>query len=284
MSRAPAQGHPAAQTRQAAQARPAARPGRGFTLLEVMVALAILAMALVAAFDVVGGALRNHERTRHLELATMLARAKLADVEARYEEDGFRDFDESDDGTFDAEGHPEVAWKVQTTKPTMEPGAEGVVKALTGADGGLEGLLGMAPGALAGGAGGGPQASSPLGAMAGPALAAIQSQLTALGEEIKKGVREVRLTVSWKEGASEESFSVVTHMVVLVPGSQAASTAAATAAAAAAAAGVLEAGANQGTGTSPRQLPAFQAKQGIDPSRALTRPGLRRRPGVQEGE
>ncbi|MCM2333530.1 MAG: prepilin-type N-terminal cleavage/methylation domain-containing protein [Anaeromyxobacteraceae bacterium] len=198
--------------------------GGGFTLLEVMVAMAILAMSLMAAFDVVGGALRNHERTRHLELATMLARAKLAEVEARFEEDGFRDFDESDEGTFDEEGHPEVSWKVATVKPTMELGAEGVVKALTGADGGLEGLLGMAPGSLggAGGKGAGAAAGAPISPLAGQALAAIQTQLTALGEEIKKGVREVRLTVSWKEGPSEESFTVVTHMVVLVPGSQAA--------------------------------------------------------------
>jgi general secretion pathway protein I len=201
-----------------------------------MVALAILAMSLVAALDVVGGALRNHERTRHLELATMLARSKLADVEAKYEEDGFRDFDETDDGTFDDEGHPEISWAVRTVKPTVELGAEGVVKALTGADGGLEGLLGLAPGSLGGQGGDGKSASAPTaaGGLAGlagagglggalganAALATIQTQLTALGEEIKKGVREVRLTVSWKEGAREESFTVVTHMVVLVPGSQ----------------------------------------------------------------
>jgi len=207
---------------------------RGFTLLEVMVSLAILAMSLVAAFDVVGGALRNHERTRHLELATLLARGKLVEVEARFEEDGFRDFEESEDGTFEEEGHPEVAWSVKTVKPTVGLGVEGVVKALTGADGGLEGLLGLAPGALGGtgdGKGsGGPTTSAMAGLQgagglagglgASAALGAIQGQLTALGEEIKKGVREVRLTVSWKEGAREESFTVVTHLVVLTPGSQ----------------------------------------------------------------
>jgi general secretion pathway protein I len=211
--------------------------GHGFTLLEVMVAMAILAMSLAAIFDVVGGALRNHERTRHLELATLLARGKLAEVEAKFEEDGFRDFDQTEEGTFDEEGHPEVAWSVIAVKPTVELGAEGVVKALTGADGGLEGLLGLTPGSLggsgptgasAGGAGGAPGggaaalASSP---MAAAALASIKVQLTALGEEIKKGVRQLRLTVSWKEGAAEEKFTVVTHLVVLVPGSQAAAAA-----------------------------------------------------------
>jgi hypothetical protein len=32
---------------------------------------------------------------------------------------------------------------------------------------------------------------------------------------VKKGVREVRLTVSWQGGATVESFDVVTHLVVL---------------------------------------------------------------------
>ena len=55
----------------------APRDGAGFTLLEVMVALAVLAMSLTAVSDVVGGALQNHLRARQLEVATMLARAKL---------------------------------------------------------------------------------------------------------------------------------------------------------------------------------------------------------------
>jgi len=43
------------------------------------------------------------------------------------------------------------------------------------------------------------------------------AQITRLGEQIKKGVREVRLTVAWKDGKRDESFTVVTHMVVLAP-------------------------------------------------------------------
>jgi len=213
-----------------------ARPARGFTLLEVMVAMGVLALGLVVAFEVVGGALQNHVRARDLQLATLLARGKLADLQAKFDQDGFRDFDESDDGSFDAEGHPEVRWEMRTVKPTVDLGAEGVIKALTGADGGLQGLLGMANAggqdgapsglaALLGGAAGAAPASSTTGApvpqssgagaLAGPAMALIQQQLTTLGEEIKKGVREVRLTVSWPDGRSTESFTVVTHLVIL---------------------------------------------------------------------
>jgi len=207
----------------------ARRAARGFTLLEVMVAMAILALSLTAAFEVVGGAMQNHLRARKLELATLLARGKLAEVEAKFEEDGFRDFDQSEDGTFSDEGHSEIRWEVKTTKPTVELGPDGVIKALTGAEGGLMGLLGLAPDGKDA-AGGGPKADA--GATLGQnpllqaAKAAIDQQLTALGEEIKKGVRQVRLTVSWDDGRATESFTVATTMVVLTPGSQKAEAAA----------------------------------------------------------
>jgi general secretion pathway protein I len=194
------------------------RAGRGFTLLEVMVAMAILALSLTAAFEVVGGAMQNHLRARRLELATLLARAKLAEVEAKFEEDGFRDFDQSEDGSFGDEGHPEIKWEVKTTKPTMELGADGVIKALTGAEGGLAGLLGLAPGGQA--SGGGPTTDPKDQPIPPQIKAIIDQQLTALGEEIKKGVRQVRLTVSWEDGRAKESFTVATTMVVLTPGSQ----------------------------------------------------------------
>lgn len=197
------------------------RAARGFTLLEVMVAMAILALSLTAAFEVVGGAMQNHLRARKLEVATLLARAKLAEVEAKFEEEGFRDFDQSEDGAFDDEGHPEIRWEVRTTKPTVDLGADGVVKALTGAEGGLMGLLGLSPdGQGAGGPGTDAAASLAASPMAQAAKAAIEQQLVALGEEIKKGVRQVRLTVSWEDGKATESFTVATTMVVLTPGSQ----------------------------------------------------------------
>jgi general secretion pathway protein I len=45
--------------------------------------------------------------------------------------------------------------------------------------------------------------------------AMVEQQLAGFAQTIKKGVRELRLTVSWKEGAREESFTVTTHLVVL---------------------------------------------------------------------
>ncbi len=205
------------------------RRNRGFTLLEVMVALAVLALALTAVSDVVGGALHNHVRARQLEVATMLARGRLAEAEATFEEDGFRDFDQTEEGTFEDEGHPEVTWKLEAIKPRLELGPDAVLKALTGIDGGVAGLLGLdakGPG-KGGGTGGGPGvgAGGPMGSLAGSplagtAVAMIQRQLTGLGETLKSGLREVRLTVGWKDGKATESFALVTYLVVLTPGAQ----------------------------------------------------------------
>lgn len=203
-----------------------ARGHRGFTLLEVMVALAVLALALTAVSDVVGGALHNQVRARQLEVATMLARGRLAEAEAASEEDGFRDFDQTEEGTFDDQGHPEITWKLEVIKPQLELGPDAVLKALTGIDGGVAGLLGLdakGQGQAGGGSGAVPSApttslaGSPL---AGPAVAMINQQLTSLGEQLKAGVRELRLTVGWKDGKAVESFTLVTHLVVLTPASQ----------------------------------------------------------------
>ncbi len=182
------------------------RPRRGFTLLEVMVALAILAGALLAVSDVVGGALRNHVRARNLEVATLLARAKMAALEDHYEAKGFRPTDEGDEGTFEDEGHPEVRWKVEVTVPPADLGPDAVLGVLTGSD---QGLKEMMPS---------PDENPQLAPFQAQLMGAMQGVLARLGDQLKRGVRRVVLTVSWPEGGAEESFAVTTHMVVLAPG------------------------------------------------------------------
>jgi general secretion pathway protein I len=185
--------------------RPAKRGwGGGFTLLEVMVALAILAGSLVAISEVVGGALRNHVRARQLDVATSLARAKMVELQAQYERKGFRDLDESDEGSFEADGHPEVRWKVDVRRPSVELGPDAVLGALTGGKS-LQDL--MPP----------PDQAPQLAPFQALITASLQGLLTRIGEQLKKGVRELRLTVSWQGAAAVESFDVVTHLVVLEP-------------------------------------------------------------------
>ncbi len=176
---------------------------RGFTLLEVMVALGILAASLVAISEVVGGALRNHVRARQLDVATLLARGKIVEAQGELERKGFKDFDEESEGTFEEEGHPEVRWKLRVQPPSVELGAEGVFRALSGKS--IDELLPP------------PDEAPQLAPIRAMMEGSIKALLTQIGEQIKKTVREVRLTVSWQSGRSTESFDVVTHLIVATP-------------------------------------------------------------------
>lgn len=169
-----------------------------------MVALAVLAGALLVVSEVVGGALRNHVRAQKLGVATMLARGKMVALLAQYERKGFRDFDESDEGTFEDDGHREIRWKVDVRRPTLDLGPEAVLATLTGGKK-LDELLPS------------PKEAPQLAPFQALLTATIQAQLTRISESLKKSAREVRLTVSWQDGAVRESFDVVTQLVVTDP-------------------------------------------------------------------
>lgn len=55
------------------------RRARGFTLIEVVVAFAILALALGALYEVFGGALKRGEASRQRELAALRAESLLSE-------------------------------------------------------------------------------------------------------------------------------------------------------------------------------------------------------------
>ncbi len=197
------------------------QPRRGFTLLEVMVALALLAAALMAIADLSGNALRNHAYARDLSAATLLARGKMAELEQKYDDEGFKDFDQEEEGDFTDAGRPDVHWRFQLVKPDGDLSADQLVSLLAGGGADAQDLIakvmgGMgAAGALTGaGAQGGATATNPL---AGVLTGLLQSQLTAFGETLKKSFREARLTVSWRDGATSHGFAVTTHLLVLNP-------------------------------------------------------------------
>jgi general secretion pathway protein I len=199
-----------------------AHAARGFTLLETVVALAILALALMAIFDLNAGAVSNHAYTKRLTVATFLARSKMTDLEQQLHDKGFSNDDDEESGDFSEEGWSQFKWRARILAPkTQGVSPEQFVSAIfnvpLSAEGG--GLDGMLEGAM--GAGG---AAGAAGAATGGGLAAamgplIQGQFTQMVDQITKSVREVHLTVSWRDGTQVESFDLVTHVVSLGPGS-----------------------------------------------------------------
>lgn len=127
----------------------------GFTLLEVMAALAILALTLVVLLSVITNNVRATARAQSLTTATFLARGKIVSLEDGLIEKGFQDLDETDEGTFVEEGFRDFGWSTAVEKiqlPTdMAMSAQQAVgdksqkkdpmQALTGMIGGLMGMF-----------------------------------------------------------------------------------------------------------------------------------------------
>src|SRR5260370_32885615 len=88
------------------------KPGvAGFTLLEIMVALAILAMTLVVLLEIVTNNVRATAHAKLTTAATFLARGKMIDLEDEILQNGFSNSDETAKGTFKEQGNPEVRWE-----------------------------------------------------------------------------------------------------------------------------------------------------------------------------
>ena len=82
----------------------------GFSLLEVMVSLAILGMSLVVISRVVTGNVVAANHARMTTAATFLARTRISMMEQSLLEYGFSEMDGEDTGDFSQEGFPGYRW------------------------------------------------------------------------------------------------------------------------------------------------------------------------------
>jgi general secretion pathway protein I len=86
------------------------RRDAGFTLLEVMIAVAILSITLVSLLSIVTGNIRATQHAKLTTTATFLARGKMVDIEDQVLETGFSTDDESAEGTFKDQQLPQFRW------------------------------------------------------------------------------------------------------------------------------------------------------------------------------
>ncbi len=203
----------------------------GFTLLEVMVAVTILGVALVAIFASEVGAVRTGARARRLTTATLLARCKMGEIEELVMREGLpavssRGTDECCEGA-EVEGF-ECEWEIERIVLPDE-----IMMGEEGEEGGgpLDGILG--------GAGGDPSAAggvplsgppSPDMLMSGAMLGgggdpvsdmAMQIAFPILKPAIEDQERRATVTVRWREGvgddAHDEELAVVQFLVAEQP-------------------------------------------------------------------
>lgn len=87
---------------------------RGFTLLEVMVAVSIIAIVMVSIVRLQGQTISMNETIRFYALAPLLAQSKLTEIILKPD-----DFEGEQSGDF-GDDYPGYAWKAQTEPLTVE--------------------------------------------------------------------------------------------------------------------------------------------------------------------
>ena len=156
----------------------------GFTLLEIMVAVSILAIALLVILDLHSGSMLTSMRAEEITTATMLARLKIREIQLDVEKDMAKGEFPSDkkemEGKFD-EPFERYTWKATIGKVEIpvppSPQGEGGEEAA-----GMDVMLKM---------------------------------FQIISEKIGEAAREIRVDVVWDELGEEQSVSMATHIVKL---------------------------------------------------------------------
>jgi len=216
---------------------PPFRQARGFTLVEVMVALAILVGALYVLVDSQAQALLSTREAGRMLTATMLAREKMDEVLVQVELDGFGDTDFEEEGDFADFG---AASDLQDLDLDLDFGDEysdyhwaWTVRQIDLALGGGGDLGGMADGLAGEGYWGEQATDEERSEVLGDKATGTQDQQRDLsdigvspdmiGEMLGNYIREVRVVVWWgDEEDGTEQVELVTHVInpfgVVVPG------------------------------------------------------------------
>lgn len=218
-----------------------ARAAPGFTLVEVMMALAILGFGLTVLIKSAAGNISNAQQAHMMGVVTDLARAKMYDLEDKLQKDGFSDTEQhEEDQAFTEEGWPQVHYSYKIEEVEL-PGfdqlqelakghaskagsgaagsgaagsGEGVVGAAgSGEDGAasafgnsaLGGMMSMFGGGF-GGAGGG-KGSGDIDSAVGASF--VQGQYTMFQQILKVSIRKVSLTIKWQVLGSDRDMKVV---------------------------------------------------------------------------
>ncbi|MBI2711859.1 MAG: prepilin-type N-terminal cleavage/methylation domain-containing protein [Bdellovibrio sp.] len=156
---------------------------QGFTLLEVLIAIMIMAMALGSIIAIQGGAIVATARAKQMNIVAMLARNQMIETEFKFRGKTFEEMKKEDGGTFDPP-YQDYTWK-SVAKEIQFPQ-----------------LSALSPQKSEGKGGGG--------------TSEIQELVTKLTTNfLSKAMREVTVSVLWKQSGKEQSFSLTTYWVNL---------------------------------------------------------------------
>lgn len=178
----------------------------GFTLVEVMLALAIVAVALVGIISQIGANIRaTHESTMRSVVVDLL-RSKMLDIEGQLMEEGFRDLDQSSSGDFSDEGWKDISWEAEVAKIEI-PGLGALQEQQDAAAEGGESAGGGSPLAnLIGGASGG------LGSDGAAGASFFLQWFEQLTQVLEVSLRKITVTAKWKVGNEDHEMIVAMYL------------------------------------------------------------------------
>ena len=221
--------------------RRAARDG-GFTLLEIMVAVAILGLGLTTIFAAQAGAFASAGHAKNISVATGLVRCKMAEVEQGLKQEGFQALDMTEsgpccDGVEDSKFS--CAWSIEklelpeeqlgqldldsgldldgdSSGPNASSGRAAPDLAEVGAAAsgtGVSGLMGLMAKGKAGGSSDISDVASSLAGDEGGGMDGIASFVMGLvypdlRTAFIEGTRRATVTITWNEGAREHAIDV----------------------------------------------------------------------------
>ncbi len=227
--------------------------GRGFTLLEVMVAVAILGLGLTIMLSSQAGLLASIRRVQHETYAANLMRCRMTELELMLEREGFSVLDQVESGECcEDEDEPGFSceWKVEVIElpqpdsfaedPTEDSedakeldedgldasgeqgGLGGPLDGPTGVVGALQTINQTEGAALGEGAGLGDLAgtlgdsSGGPGGMISMALGLVYPDLKPM---LEASIRKITVSVKWHEGSRERDFTAVQYVTNPLEGS-----------------------------------------------------------------
>lgn len=149
----------------------------GFTLLEVMIAIAIMAVGFASILMVETASIRAMERTIEMNTVAMLAKNQMVEAELEFQERTFGEVKEEDHGTFKAP-HDKYSWtreikEIKFPEFRMSAGSQSTVAA----------------------------AAELIGKL--------------ITKFLSNALREVTVTISWQKGPGTKSFAITTYWVDL---------------------------------------------------------------------
>jgi prepilin-type N-terminal cleavage/methylation domain-containing protein len=170
------------------------QPGvSGFTLLEVIIAMTIMVLSFASILAVEQGSIRATARAKQMNVVGMLAKNQMVETEFKIQNKTFDEVKKEESGTF-AAPYEDYHWKT-------------IIKELKFPN--LAALGG-------GGKKGGGATSGNSGDSGDSSVNSITEMVTKLMTQyFSKAIREVSVTVSWKQGPGEQSFTLSTYWVNL---------------------------------------------------------------------